>query len=394
VQAVPSRSRPTIVDVAVRAGVSRQTVSRVLNGSAQVSVVARRRVQEAVGDLGWTPDESARALGSRPRSSTARAVAAATTPVPVTAPATRAGSASTDAQGGPGGARRGRALPAHVLVTGGSGKLGRAVVERLVTDGHRVSVVDLAPPGRDDVAWTRADLADFGQAVGVLTGVDDRWPAPEAVVHLAALPAPGLRPDATLFAANVTTTYNVFSAARIAGVERIVWASSETVLGLPFDVPPPYLPLDEDCGPAPTSSYSLSKTLEEEMARQFARWQPQLAITGLRFSNVMEVDDYAAFPGYDADPATRRWNAWSYVDARDGAGAVVAALARAVPGADVFVVANSDTVMQRSSEDLAAGWFPEVPLLGPVPGNQALMSSAKAARVLGWVPQHSWRDEV
>jgi nucleoside-diphosphate-sugar epimerase len=281
-----------------------------------------------------------------------------------------------------------------VLVTGGSGKLGRAVVDRLVTDGHRVSVVDLAPPGRDDVAWTRADLTDFGQAVGVLTGVDDRWPGPEAVVHLAALPAPGLRPDATLFAANVTTTYNVFSAARIAGVERIVWASSETVLGLPFDEPPPHLPLDEACGPAPTSSYSLSKTLEEEMARQFARWQPQLSITGLRFSNVMEVADYAAFPGFDADPAARRWNAWSYIDARDGAGAVVAALAHAAPGADVFVVANADTVMQRSSEELAAGWFPGVPLLGPVPGNQALMSSAKAARLLGWVPQHSWRDEV
>ncbi len=282
----------------------------------------------------------------------------------------------------------------HVLVTGGSGKLGRAVVELLVQSGHRVSVVDLVHPGRSDVAWTRADLTDYGQAVGVLTGVDDRWPVPDAVVHLAALPAPGLRPDATLFAANVTTTYNVFAAARVAGVDTVVWASSETVLGLPFDVPPPHLPLDEDCGPTPNSSYSLSKTLEEEMARQFARWRPELSIIGLRFSNVMEPADYAAFPSFDADPALRRWNAWSYIDARDGATAVLAALDHPGRGADVFVIANADTVMSRPSAELAAEQFPGVPVRGPLEGNQALMSSERARRVLGWTPGHSWRDEV
>ncbi len=282
----------------------------------------------------------------------------------------------------------------HVLVTGGSGKLGRAVVDLLVARGHRVSVVDLVHPGRSDVAWTRADLTDYGQAVGVLTGVDDRWPAPDAVVHLAALPAPGLRPDAALFAANVTTTYNVFAAARVAGVDTVVWASSETVLGLPFDEPPPYLPLDEGCGPTPNSSYSLSKTLEEEMARQFARWRPGLSIVGLRFSNVMEPADYAAFPSFDADPALRRWNAWSYIDARDGALAVLAALESGRPGADVFVIANADTVMSRPSEELAAEQFPGVPVRGPLGRHQALMSSARAREVLGWEPVHTWRDEV
>jgi nucleoside-diphosphate-sugar epimerase len=282
----------------------------------------------------------------------------------------------------------------HVLVTGGSGKLGRAVVDLLVRCGSRVSVVDLVHPGRSDVAWTCADLTDYGQAVGVLTGVDDRWPVPDAVVHLAALPAPGLRPDATLFAANVTTTYNVFAAARVAGIDTVVWASSETVLGLPFDTPPPHLPLDEDCGPAPTTSYSLSKTLEEEMARQFARWRPELSIIGLRFSNVMEPADYADFPSFDADPALRRWNAWSYIDARDGASAVVAALDHPGRGAEVFVIANADTVMSRPSAELAAGYFPGVPVRGPLEGNQALMSSERARQVLGWTPAHSWRDEA
>lgn len=370
--AAPEPPRVTIVDVALRAGVSRQTVSRVLNGLPNVSATARAGVLAAVADLRYEPDASARALGARRRAPGGRVSAAAA-----------------------GGVRaRVGGQAQHVLVTGGSGKLGRAVVDRLVEDGHRVSVVDLVPPARDDVAWTRADLTDFGQAVGALTGVDDRWPRPDALVHLAALPAPGLRPDAALFAANVTTTYNVFSAARVAGVDAVVWASSETVLGLPFDTPPPYLPLDEGCRPAPTTSYSLSKTLEEEMARQFARWRPELSITGLRFSNVVDATDYPTFPAFDDDPARRRWNAWSYIDARDGAHAVAAALATRLPGAELFVVANADTVMGRTSAELAAGWFPGVPVRGPLADHQALMSSGRAAALLGWTPRHSWRDEV
>ncbi len=245
-------------------------------------------------------------------------------------------------RGGPGGTRRGRALPEHVLVTGGSGKLGRAVVDRLVTDGQPGLGRRPRPAGRDDVAWTRADLTDFGQAVGVLTGVDDRWPGPEAVVHLAALPAPGLRPDATLFAGQ-----------RHHDLQRVLRGPHRRRrahrVGLERDRAGAAL---RRAAAAPAARRGLRPGTDQLLlavqdagggdGRQFARWQPQLSITGLRFSNVMEVADYAAFPGFDADPAARRWNAWSYIDARDGAGAVVAALAHAAPGADVFVVANAE----------------------------------------------------
>ncbi len=112
-------------------------------------------------------------------------------------------------------------------------------------------------PHRPDVPWTRADLTDAGQALEVLSGIDDRWERPDALVHLAAVAAPGRLPDATLFATNITTTYNVFAAARRVGVRDVVWASSETVLGLPLTVPPPSFPLDEDTVPTPTTSYSL-----------------------------------------------------------------------------------------------------------------------------------------
>ncbi|WP_222264427.1 NAD-dependent epimerase/dehydratase family protein [Modestobacter marinus] len=281
---------------------------------------------------------------------------------------------------------------ARVAVTGSSGKLGRVVVDHLLEHGRDVVALDRVPSPRRDVVSTVVDLTDFGQAVEALSGIDDRHDGVDALVHLAAVPAPGLIPNAATFANNVTASYNVYSAALRAGVRKIVWASSETVLGLPFDEPPPYLPVDEEYPPRPNSTYSLVKTLEEELARQLCRWHPDLSMTGLRFSNVMLPEEYAAFPGFDADPQLRKWNLWSYIDARDGAQAVRRALDHDAVGADVFVIANADTVMSRPTRELAAEVLPGVPFTREVGEHETLLSIDKARRVLGYEPAHSWRD--
>ena len=122
----------------------------------------------------------------------------------------------------------------------------------------------------------------------MLSEVDDRLADVDALVHLAAIPAPGRNPNAVIFKVNTLSTYNVFEAARRLKIRNIVWASSETVLGLPFDRPPPYVPVDEEYPGRPESAYSLSKLIGEEMARQFCRWDSELKMIGLRFSNVME----------------------------------------------------------------------------------------------------------
>jgi nucleoside-diphosphate-sugar epimerase len=279
----------------------------------------------------------------------------------------------------------------RVVVTGGSGKLGRAVVDELVGSGHEVVNVDAARPEPGRSAYLRIDLTDYGQVLEAILGVDEQEPA-EAVVHLAAIPAPGMTSNAATFSNNARASYNVFAAARTAGVKNVVWASSETVLGLPFDTPPPYVPVDEEYPPRPESTYSLVKTLEEEMARQFCRWDPELKMIGLRFSNVMEPQDYAAFAGFDADPHLRKWNLWGYIDARDGAQAVRLALESRITGTDVFIIANADTVMSRPSADLVAEVFPNVPVKRPLEGQETLLSIDKARRVLGYEPRHSWRD--
>jgi nucleoside-diphosphate-sugar epimerase len=283
---------------------------------------------------------------------------------------------------------------ARVAVTGSSGKLGRHVVRDLVAAGWDVLGVDTEPGSVPGVPTVRTDLTDFGQVVSVLTGVGDRHAGLDAVVHLAAVPAPGLRPDEATFDNNIRCTYNVFSAARRAGIRNVVWASSETVLGLPFEEPPPYLPVDEEYHPRPNSAYSLCKTLEEEMAVQFCRWDPELKMVGLRFSNVMDEADYAVFRTFDADPGLRIWNLWAYIDGRDAAQAVRRGLEHGAAGADVFIIANGDSVMSRPSAELAAEYFPGVPVRRELAGTESLMSIEKARRVLGYEPRHSWRDSA
>ena len=284
--------------------------------------------------------------------------------------------------------------PRHVAVTGAAGKLGRAVVRHLADHGWEVLALDRDLPDPAPQEFLRVDLTDHGQVVEALAGGVDEHRRVDAVVHLAAVPAPGLMPNAATFANNAPATYNVFAAARAAGIRNVVWASSETVLGLPFDTPPPYAPVDEEYRPRPESTYSLVKALEEEMAHHFCRWDPQLKMIGLRFSNVMEPHDYARFPSFDLDPHLRKWNLWGYIDARDGAQAVRKALEHQGTGTDVFVIANADTVMSRSSAELMAEVFPGVEVRRELGQHETLLCIDKARRLLGYQPTHSWRDHV
>jgi nucleoside-diphosphate-sugar epimerase len=282
-----------------------------------------------------------------------------------------------------------------VLVTGGSGKLGRAVLRDLVEHGYAVLNVDQQPLSEPICPSVRIDLSNFGEvASAILGGVDERGGPFDAVVHLAAIPAPGLAANARTLSNNVTSSYNVFEACRLAGIKNVVFASSETVLGLPFDTPPPYAPVDEEYFPRPESAYSLGKLLDETMAAQFCRWDPELRMVGLRFSNVMYPEDYKAFPGFDGDPRQRKWNLWAYIDARDGAQAVRRAIQADFKGFEAFIIANADSVMSRSNMSLLAEVFPGVEQKGNIGTNSTLLSIEKAKRMLGYSPQYSWRNEV
>ena len=289
----------------------------------------------------------------------------------------------------------------RICVTGASGKAGRAAVRELREHGYEVVATDIAV-SPDDVraGMLRADLTDYGQAAEALRDAD-------AVVHLANIPAPGLSTPEVTFNANMTMNFNVFHAAARLGLSRVVWASSETTLGLPFGfdrpphhetdgLPPRYAPVDEDHYPVPASTYALSKVASETVAGQIARWSG-IPFVALRISNIMEPADYQDFPSFWPDPHARKWNLWGYVDVRDVAAACRLALEAPtvnVAGHPAFIVAAADTVMNRPSKELLAEVFPGAPLTREVAEFGTLLAIDRAREVLGYEPRYSWRDHI
>jgi nucleoside-diphosphate-sugar epimerase len=275
----------------------------------------------------------------------------------------------------------------RIAVTGSSGKLGRATAARLLADGHEVIGFDLA--GTAGPGFTRVELRDYGQTLDALLGVTARHDGVDALVHLAAIPVNGLVPDATTFHHNMAVSFNVLYGAHRAGIRTIVYASSITAMGFPFDEPPPYLPLDEEYTAA-NNTYGLVKVLEEAMVAQLVRWDPAFSITALRFTNV--VDEYSSF-ARAGELGYRRDLLGSYVDVRDGALAISLALDNAAPGFEVYTVAASDTGLTIPSAQLAQAWFPDVPLRRELGEFETLLSIDKAAERLGYVPRHLWRQQ-
>ncbi len=280
----------------------------------------------------------------------------------------------------------------NVAVTGSSGKVGRAAVRALKAAGHPVTCLDIVAH-IDHPRTIRVDCSDFGSVMGALSGVDTISGRPDAVIHLAGIPQPGPAPDHVIFDNNTAATYNVFSACARLGIARVVWASSETILGLPFDTPPDYAPLTEAHPDRPAWSYALSKQLGETMADSFLRWHPTMSILSLRFSNVYDGRDYDAIAGIQARPETRKWNLWGYVDVEDCGTACRLAIEALITGHHRLIIAAADNIAGQSSRDLMAAHFQTVPL-GEMDGDASLLSSQAARDLIGYAPRFSWRDRI
>lgn len=279
-------------------------------------------------------------------------------------------------------------------VTGGSGKIGQKVIADLMLHDHKVRNIDIGRPYEPADRYRRADLRELWQTVDALDGLD-------AVIHLAGLGAPDelvtsfpLLADQAAFASNTITTYNVFTAARSLGIDRIAWASSETVAGFPFKVAPPdFLPVTEEHSIRPEYSYALSKSVGEELARNVA-YNSGLSITSLRFSLVFDEQRYEELPGRWADPLLGKFNFWSYVDVRDVATSCRLAVEAGRPGAESFIVAAPDTLMDRPTAELLKEFAPDLAVRKPLSRFGSLQSTDKIHTILGFRPEHSWRVDA
>ncbi|MDF9717645.1 NAD(P)-dependent oxidoreductase [Nocardioides sp. ChNu-153] len=303
----------------------------------------------------------------------------------------------------------------RILFTGGSGKAGRHVAPYLAAQGHQVVNADLVPLGHPDVADVRVDLTDAGQVYSALaavptqgdlddldlgasggsTGGPTRGSAYDAVVHFAAVPRPWIVPDATTYATNVLSQYHVFEAATRLGIRKVVFASSETTYGVCFaqgERTPLYLPVDEEHPVVPEDSYAMSKVAGEVTARSFhARTGADLY--GLRINNVVEPHEYAElFPAFLADPALRRRNLFAYIDVRDLAQLTLRCLETDGLGFEVFNVANADLSVAATNQEIVDRFYAGVEVRRAMGRDETFYSIDKARTLLGFEPEHSWRD--
>ncbi|KAI3392848.1 hypothetical protein diail_5054 [Diaporthe ilicicola] len=301
----------------------------------------------------------------------------------------------------------------RVIVTGGSGKLGRAVVGLLAASWEVISLDVRRPPAASEdgksglggaYRLVEVDLEDMGAVLESFMGTDMAYgsvggPAVDAVVHLAALPSPGQTNSSRQFRTNTMSTYNVLEAARKLGIKNVVLASSETLIGIPLAEDghghePSSLPITEEHERRPESAYSLSKLVGEVLAEQYVRWDPELKIVSLRFSNVMSPVDYADFEGWQDDPSKRSWNAWGYIDARDGAQAVAKSLEASKTGHHQYLIAAPDTCMRTKNADLVKACFPNIKYSPTAGENDSLLSIEKAKKELGYDPKFTWEAQA
>lgn len=290
----------------------------------------------------------------------------------------------------------------RIFFTGGSGKAGKHVAPHLAAQGHEVTNADLVPLRHPDVADLRVDLTDIGETYSALAGLARsselelaQQPAYDAVVHFAAVPAILLTSDARTYATNVLSTYNVLEAATRLGIRKVVFASSETTYGVCFaqgERRPQYLPVDEDHPTVPEDSYAMSKVANEVTARSFQA-RTGADVYGLRINNVIEPQEYAAtFPAFLADPALRRRNIFAYIDTRDLGQMVQRCLEVDGLGYEVFNVANADLSVAATTTEVRQRFYDGVELRRELGRDETFYSIDKARRLLGYAPQHSWRD--
>jgi len=276
----------------------------------------------------------------------------------------------------------------RVLVTGAGGGLGRETVLRLHEQGHVVRAHDRVevPGPADEIVIGELRDTDLTE---LMTGLD-------AVVHAAALPSPGAGTEDEVFTNNVNAAYQVLYAAGRANIGRIVYISSLSALGIAWaehDLSPEFVPITEDHPYVGEDTYGLSKYLGELIADTAAR-RFGTTIISLRFPFLGTGERMRQhIASVAADPAPERVALWGWLDTRDAAGAIAAALvAPAPPGNHVVNVVAPDTTAVLPTRDLLARYHPATRINADLPGFSTPFDTTRCRELLGFTPAHEWRN--
>ncbi|WP_078546185.1 NAD-dependent epimerase/dehydratase family protein [Litchfieldia alkalitelluris] len=277
-----------------------------------------------------------------------------------------------------------------VVVTGGSGLLGSAVIQEFLDHDYEVINADIKYPKETLCKTVITDLTNLGEVYGVLSGAD-------AVVHLAAIPVAYSHPNEVTFENNVMSTYNILEAAANLGIKKAVISSSESSYGICFskqNLAPQYVPIDEEHPQLPEESYGLSKIVNEKTA-DMIHARTGMQVVSMRLGNVISPEMYKNFPDFIHNPELRKTILWSYIDTRDAASAYRLAIETDGLGSVALNIGADETSMDIESKKLIAECFPEVKdFRGELSGFAPLLNSEKAKQLLNWKPIHKWRNYV
>jgi nucleoside-diphosphate-sugar epimerase len=335
-----------------------------------------------------------------------------------------------------------------VVVTGGSGIVGKAVIERLAREGHETLVVGRREA--DEILTVGArylvcDVNDFERFREISKGFD-------AIIHLAAIPNPFAGTPEAIFRTNCTGTYHVYEAAARNDIGRVVTASSINAFGYCYGTrafPIAHFPVDESTPASTSDPYSFSKQITEEVAAYHTRrygissaciripwvyrstgevidelssrlenyktiwseiqsmgeqaWQARLSeligdfdeyrrsqyasgVTGHHPREKRKFHENSLFVG--------RNNFWTLVDERDSAQAFVKAATADYDGAHVLFVNDTHNWTGIDSAELVRRMFP-VPetwtglFTRELTGSESLVSADRARRLIGFEPEYS-----
>lgn len=282
-----------------------------------------------------------------------------------------------------------------IAVTGGAGRVGEAVCARAAARGHTPIAVDsdLQKLLQLDsgAAVRRTDACDLGQVIAALDGA-------EAVIHLAAITHPMWDSAPEVFGRNTRMTMNVFEAARLLGIRRVAQASSESTLGYNFaDRPhgPDWYPITEDHPLRPQDGYGLSKLVAEQIAEAYQR-RCAIDSVSFRFCRIIYADAWEKVVSplrAETGPGARQL--WAYIAVEDAADALLAAVESPPTGAHAVYATAPDTYMDEPTVELMGMHYPDATLRGgPHPANVAVISSRRAADLLGWRARVNWRSRL
>ena len=291
------------------------------------------------------------------------------------------------------------------VVTGGAGFIGSHLVDRLLADGWRVTVIDNGSVGRPQnlshlaanpaltVVW--ADVSDHAAIAPHFSGA-------ERVFHLAALAdiVPSIERPTDYFRSNVAGTESVLEASRAAEVKRFVYAASSSCYGIPAEYPTP-----ETAPIQPQYPYALTKRLGEELVLHWGQVYG-MPVVSMRFFNVYgprarTSGTYGAVFGvflaqkihgkpYTVVGDGRQTRDFTYVT--DVAAALVKAADSSVCG-EIFNVGSGHTYSVNRLVELLGGPVAGIPKRPGEP-DCTFADITKIRRILGWEPKVSLEEGV